>query len=449
MQTHVDDVGVTGTAGDDLADELIAVGRTGVDRDEFDRVTEFLASDDRAPAAFARWGLDAVDNRNLLEAVCVANSFGASTLVALADGTHAPIADVQVGDEVLAYDFDIDSTVGREVTATLPHTDWLLEAHFSDGTTMNVTEDHRFWSVTDDDWVELQDLDTSDVLLSPDGATVTVDWLDWDAGVTTDAYDLTVDQEHNFFVTADTTGEPVLVHNQTQGLFCGLPVSARHVSLSGADDILSDESRDILRSGLALLRDESPARLSAALDALAAGGDQAAARVFVERAGQFPEQFLDVASRGWVEDYVNRDFLWAPEALNFSGEVPRTVRFREPGPPTEQASDIWGVTSDHLRRHLTGNGEPSLATFRSNGELNDWLDATEELLSRAPRDGFPRPRSGENFSDGVERSFVQIRGDFSTAAGDSFRLEVVLHVRDDGTFDFVTWLTNFERQNFR
>ena len=68
-----------------------------------------------------------------------------------------------------------------------------------------MTEDHRFWSVTDDDWVELQDLDTSDVLLTPDGATVTVDFLDWDAGVTTDAYDLTVDQEHNFFVTADTT----------------------------------------------------------------------------------------------------------------------------------------------------------------------------------------------------------------------------------------------------
>ena len=47
-------------------------------------------------------GLDAVDNPNLLDAVCVANPFGASTLVALADGTHSPIADVQVGDQVLA-----------------------------------------------------------------------------------------------------------------------------------------------------------------------------------------------------------------------------------------------------------------------------------------------------------------------------------------------------------
>ena len=90
-----------------------------------------------------------------------------------------------------------------------------------------MTEDHRFWSVTDDDWVELQDLDTSDVLLSPDGATVTVDWLDWDAGVTTDAYDLTVDQEHNFFVTAEASGEPVLVHNQTRGTFCGVRISSQ------------------------------------------------------------------------------------------------------------------------------------------------------------------------------------------------------------------------------
>ena len=201
--------------------------------------------------------------------------FGAHTRAALADGTHVPIADVQVGDEVLAYDFDIDSTVGREVTATLPHTDWLLEAHFSDGTTMNVTEDHRFWSVADDDWVELQDLDTSDVLLSPDGATVTVDFLDWDAGVTTDAYDLTVDQEHNFFVTADATGEPVLVHNQTRGTFCGVRISSQRF-LDSADELvavedalgpLADDVGDLLRR---LTNSSSQATIDRVVDGLVA-----------------------------------------------------------------------------------------------------------------------------------------------------------------------------------
>ena len=108
-----------------------------------------------------------------------------------------------------------------------------------------MTEDHRFWSVTDDDWVELQDLDPDDVLLSPDGATVTVDWLDWDAGVTTDAYDLTVDQEHNFFVTADTTGESVLVHNQGgSAFFCGVPVDVDLVpQLLAVDSRLTDVER--------------------------------------------------------------------------------------------------------------------------------------------------------------------------------------------------------------
>ena len=48
---------------------------------------------------------------------------------------------------MLAFDLDSGTTVSRDVTATLPHTDWPLDAHFSDGTVMSVTEDHRFWSV--------------------------------------------------------------------------------------------------------------------------------------------------------------------------------------------------------------------------------------------------------------------------------------------------------------
>ena len=64
----------------------------------------------------------------------------------MAHGGSVPIADVQLGDRVLAYDFDTGVTVAREVTATLPHTDWLLEAHLSDGSMMSVTEDQGTWS---------------------------------------------------------------------------------------------------------------------------------------------------------------------------------------------------------------------------------------------------------------------------------------------------------------
>ena len=154
------------------------------------------------------------------DAVPTCRSFGADTHVVLADGGPVPIDDVSVGDEVLSWDLAAGVAVVGLVTETLPHADWLLEAHLSDGSVMSVTEDHRFWSITDNAWVELQDLDVSDVLLSPDGANVTVDWLDWESGVTTDAWDLSVDDEHNFFVAADEDAQPVLVHNQNS--FCGL-----------------------------------------------------------------------------------------------------------------------------------------------------------------------------------------------------------------------------------
>ena len=178
------------------------------------------------------------------------NSFAGGTLVALADGTLAPIADIQVGDLVLAYDFETGETVAREVTATLPHEDWLLQAHLSDGSVMSVTEDHRFWSVTDNGWVELQHLDTTDQLLTPDGATVTVDYLDWDAGETAPAFDLTVDQEHNFFVTAEHDGQPVLVHNETLRRFaCGAKVSAgTFTRIAAAEDALDAATRVRLAS---------------------------------------------------------------------------------------------------------------------------------------------------------------------------------------------------------
>lgn len=227
-------------------------------RTQFDADVAAVSSSDRAAAGAAQFGRPGLTDSVLQDIAVscrVSNSFAGGTLVALADGTFAPIADVQVGDQVLAYDFDTGTTVTREVTATLPHTDWLLEAHLSDGSVMSVTEDHRFWSITDDDWVELQDLDSTDQLLTPDGATVTVDWLDWDAGVTAPAFDLTVDQEHNFFVTADTTAEPVLVHNQTPGLFCGVEVRANQAAKFLAVDVALD---DASRAALTALLVELP-----------------------------------------------------------------------------------------------------------------------------------------------------------------------------------------------
>jgi len=189
---------------DDLSSTL-------ADASRIDELVELFTLNDGAAEAYARWGEWVFDaNGNLVDdlveagAACrAANSFSDDTLVVLADGTSVPIADVQVGDRVLAWDLETGTAVARDVTATLPHSDWLLQAHLSDGSILEVTEDHRFWSVTDNGWVELQHLDTTDMLLTPDGATVTVDYLDWNAGADAPAWDLTVEVEHNFFVAAD------------------------------------------------------------------------------------------------------------------------------------------------------------------------------------------------------------------------------------------------------
>ncbi len=233
--------------------------------------------------------------------------------MALADGTLLPIAEVQVGDQVLAYDFDTGETVGREVTATLPHTDWLLEAHFSDGSTMSVTEDHRFWSITDDSWVELQDLDTTDVLLTPDGVTVTVDWLDWDAGVTAPAWDLTVDQEHNFFVAATGSAEPLLVHNNTPSLFCGVPIDADVViRLSGLNASLVESGRaPVLASVLSALPGSGRQRFLGVLDRLIADGRAVEALQVAENAADLPN----------VANVVLSDFPSGPRSPNFISGV--------------------------------------------------------------------------------------------------------------------------------
>ena len=64
---------------------------------------------------------------------------------------------------------------------------------------------------SDEEWQESQDLDEGDRLLSPDGDIVTVEGLDWSTDHTDDAYDLTIDDLHTFYVAAGD--ESVLVHN--------------------------------------------------------------------------------------------------------------------------------------------------------------------------------------------------------------------------------------------
>lgn len=138
-------------------------------------------------------------------------SFGAEVPVLLADGRAIPIADVDVGDMVLAEDPTTGERGPRAVTNLWLHDDDLVDLHTAAGT-LTTTADHPFWSQTDRNWIAASDLDPGDALRTPDGDLITVHGLDLDSAQVGAAHNLSVEGVSTYFVRAGTTD--VLVHNQ-------------------------------------------------------------------------------------------------------------------------------------------------------------------------------------------------------------------------------------------
>lgn len=135
-------------------------------------------------------------------------SFAADTRVAMADGSTKPINAVRVGDEVLATDPETGKTSARKVTHLWVHDDTVVDL---DGQLITTTEDHPFWNATDQQWQPPRALDPGDLLLTPGGATVPINGLQWISAHMELAFNLTVADIHTYYVLAGTT--PVLVHN--------------------------------------------------------------------------------------------------------------------------------------------------------------------------------------------------------------------------------------------
>ena len=149
----------------------------------------------------------AIDSRRLSN--CFA-SFSGDTEVLMADGTTRPIAEIVLGEYVWAHDPESGETGAREVIGVWPHKDLLLEYVIGEGSVIT-TEDHHFWNVTDDEWQETRHIDEGDYLLTADGDVIEAGNLDWSTARHADAYDLTIEQIHTYFVS--TGNEVVLVHN--------------------------------------------------------------------------------------------------------------------------------------------------------------------------------------------------------------------------------------------
>lgn len=168
------------------------------------------------------------------------HSFSPGTKVVKADGQTVAIADVKVGDEVVATDPEtgetstqpvtalhhnldhdlVDVTVSRDASAARTTGEGEGERSTRGPTsTLHTTEHHPFWDASSNQWVNAADLKPGvSTLVGPDGEIQSVVGVRKVAGFAF-MRDLTVDDVHTYYVVAGST--PVLVHNCGGPLFRG------------------------------------------------------------------------------------------------------------------------------------------------------------------------------------------------------------------------------------
>jgi hypothetical protein len=140
-------------------------------------------------------------------------SFSGSTAVLMADGSKKTIEEVEVGDEVIATDPVTGEQGAKNVTHVWVHQDDLFEFEV-DGELIVTTEDHPFWSVTDQVWQGAQEFHRGDQVLTVSGWQLAVTReIDFETRKTTTAYNLTVADLNTYYVLAGAT--PILVHNSS------------------------------------------------------------------------------------------------------------------------------------------------------------------------------------------------------------------------------------------
>lgn len=174
------------------------------DRSTFARSSERLGGHRLAPRSAT----------GVADDLCRVNSFVPATLVLMADGTTKPIADVRVGDMVMATDPETGEHGPRQVTDTIigDGIKELVDIEI-DGDVITATDRHPFWVDDDGRWVDAEGLERGDVLLLANGDTVTVDAVRARTEVR-QVHNLTVDGIHTYYVLAGD--DPVLVHNCVQ-----------------------------------------------------------------------------------------------------------------------------------------------------------------------------------------------------------------------------------------
>ena len=142
---------------------------------------------------------------NTLAKAC---SFTGATAVLMADGTKKPIEEIEIGDEVIATDPETGEQVAKKVEHVFVHEDTVTDLVI-DGQVISTTEDHPFWSATDQRFERADQLAEGEKVLGADGRVLTVSGLELGTTRTTTAYNLSVEGIHTYHVG----GAEILVHN--------------------------------------------------------------------------------------------------------------------------------------------------------------------------------------------------------------------------------------------
>jgi RHS repeat-associated protein len=107
-----------------------------------------------------------------------------------------------------------------------------------------------------------------------------------------------------------------------------------------------------------------------------------------------------------------------------AGTTTRKINFRP-----SNVDPKWGLTAQHLNKHLFGSGNKSLKTIDPGGNASVWTGYLQDLASRPVT---------STTSNGMQ----DIIGTFPKANGSgTFQFGIRLSPRPDGTFDLVTLLT--------
>ncbi|NUT53402.1 MAG: hypothetical protein HOV94_39870 [Saccharothrix sp.] len=148
------------------------------------------------------------------------HSFVAGTRVLLSDGTTRSIEQIKPGEMVRVGVAHTARAAEQQVTRVIrtDHDKSFVKLSIRDENgvprSLTTTENHPFWSVNADRWVDAGQLRSGDLLRTSAGTSVQIDAVQSHTAHRR-TYDLTVDEDHTYYVLAGATA--LLVHNSDPG----------------------------------------------------------------------------------------------------------------------------------------------------------------------------------------------------------------------------------------